>query len=228
MANYRTGDLGAYYGSYFNESQTLTKAEQQVNVAYIYTFFTQQGWTLNAIAALCGNMQAESALNPGRWEGNKIQGGSKVGYGLVQWTPNTKYFDFCETLGYEDPSVMDANLDRIEYEKQNGLQWIPVSSCDYMTFEEFASSTESVEHLATCFLLSYERPDDKSESVQALRGSYAREWYEYILSIDPDAPITPDPDNPDQPTYQDKKKGFNWVLFNRMRRNFNYGKRQIY
>ena len=180
VAELRTGEFGEYYGTVYTESSSLTKEQQKVNATYIYKFFTNQGWTVNAIAGMIGNMQAESALNPGRWQSEDV-GNTSGGYGLVQWTPMYLFRDWCTSAGFDDPSTMDANVNKIEYERQNGQQFYPTDSYD-MTFEEFVTSEESAGYLAKAFLLNYERPADQSTSVQNLRASYAEAWYEFLTS----------------------------------------------
>jgi hypothetical protein len=77
----------------------------------------------------CGNMQSESAINPGRWQSDIVMPSDPTyaGYGLVQWTPYTKYTNWIVNQGFSDPSEMDANIFRILYEVANNLQWIATS-----------------------------------------------------------------------------------------------------
>ena len=98
--------------------------KMKINAQYICQYFSAKGWTLNAIAALLGNMQHESGLSPSIWEGttkgstinadgthslnysalkayydNRVKQGMKgryPGYGLVQWTSYTKLYDWCQ------------------------------------------------------------------------------------------------------------------------------------
>lgn len=211
MSNLRSGSCGDYYGSYFNESVSLTNEQQKVNVKYIYTYLKRKGWTVQAVSALCGNMQAESALNPGRWQSNDI-GNTSMGYGLVQWTPATKYIDWCNG---SDPSEMDNNLARIIYEVENKIQWYATDSYN-LTFEEFTKSTDSPYNLAIAFLLNYERPADQSGSVQHLRGTYANQWSAFLGGVD---------DN-EGTTTTTKRGTFNFILFNaNKRRNKRWIKR---
>lgn len=60
----RQGEYGNYWGNTFNSSNSLNNEQMQVNATYLYTALTEKGWTLNAIAGILGNMQAESAINP--------------------------------------------------------------------------------------------------------------------------------------------------------------------
>ena len=222
MATLRNGVYwGAYYGSEYYESSALTTAEMQVNATYLYNVLTTyMGWSTNAVAAILGNMQAESSINPGRWQSD-IVGNTSGGYGLVQWTPATKYFDMVQYFGGEDddPSTMDHNIDMILFEVTNNRQWISTSAYP-LSFSEFTTSEESPSYLAKAFLLNYERPADQSESVQAFRASLAERWYRYITSGD--FPDIPEPDTPKKK----KKSGYNFILFNR--RRFKHGKKRIY
>lgn len=202
----RGGTLGSYYGSTINSSSSLTTEQMKVNAAYISKFLTAAGWTINAICGMLGNMQAESSLNPGRWQSEDV-GNTSLGYGLVQWTPATKYLDWCNANNITDPSEMDSNLRRIIYELQNNIQWIPTDEYN-LSFEEFSKSSEDVEYLASAFLKCYERA---GVEVEETRKSNARAWYELYISGDL-------PTNPSVKPTTKKKKKFNFILFNKNRR----------
>lgn len=210
----RQGEFGSYWGNDYNSSEAIGDAKRKVNARYIYNFLTYHDWTINSICALLGNMQAESTINPGRWQSDRVGGDSSGhGYSLCQWTPYTKYTNWCRDNGYTDPSEMDAALTRILYEVANNLQWIGVGNYYGMSFKEFSKSTASVSYLAKGFLLCYERPADQSTSVQNYRASLAESWYEYLTGV------TPDPPSPPTPIIgTPKKHKFNWVLFNPRKR----------
>lgn len=46
-------------------------------------------WTTEALAGMGGNMQAESGMNPWRWQGDSVS--TSGGYGLPQFTPASGY-----------------------------------------------------------------------------------------------------------------------------------------
>lgn len=177
----------------------LNRSQMQKNALYIYAYLRGMGWTLEAIAAMLGNMEAESTINPGIWQ-NLDQGNYNGGFGLVQWTPATKYFDWCEENNLS-PTDIDANLKRIIYEVENGLQWIPTAAHG-MTFQAFTQSTAAVGTLAKAFLLNYERPADQSAEVQAYRAELAEYWYSFLK----DANITPS-------INRKRKRKYKFVLF---------------
>lgn len=226
MANLRIGKYtGKYYGSYFNESITLTSEEMHLNAIYIYQVLKYiHGWSDNAIAGILGNMQSESALNPGRWQSDNV-GANSSGYGLVQWTPATTYFEWCSAEGRNDPSEMDNNIERIIYELENRLQYY--ATVDYPeSFTEFTQSTESPYYLACAFAFNYERSwvalygtEEEKEALRQQRGGQANYWYEYLTNEQPDIP-----DIPGQTTSR-KKKRYNFILFNSRRRKLWNGQR---
>ena len=205
MSNLRTGTYGNYYGSYIGESVALTSSQMLLNARYIYSYLIDRGWSLNAICGMLGNLQAESSMNPGRWQSNDV-GNTSLGYGLVQWTPSTKYTEWAIAQGFTDYSEMDSNLARIIYEVENNLQWISTDTYD-LTFAEFSTSGLSVGELAKAFLLCYERPEDQSESVQTYRASLGEAWYQELTGT-----------TPSQPSNKAKRKKYNFILFNKRRR----------
>ena len=209
MLTLRRGIFGDYYGNTYNTSNALTYAQMEVNALYIYSYLKHEGWSENAIAAVLGNMEVESSLNPGRWQSDRVGGDeSGHGYSLVQWTPYTKYTNWCSSEGFGDPSEMDSALARIKYEVEQDIQWIGVGSYNGMSFEEFSKSSEPVAYLAVGFLLCYERPADQSEAVQNYRASLAEKWYTYLTGKEPTKPGGSG----------NKKKKFNFILFNKKRR----------
>ena len=152
---------------------TTTK-ERETNALYIYKYLSNCGWTINAIAALLGNLEHESWINPGVTE---IGG---FGFGLVQWTPPSKFTKWCDAqnppLSHTD---VDSQLARIEHERDHNNGTCTPSGCgcgqyfyrthDYYydkylntytpkTFNEFATSTRSPYELACAFLYNYECP----------------------------------------------------------------------
>lgn len=210
MASLREGTYGNYYGSLFSESSALTTEQMKTNAKYIYSYLINKGWTVNAIAGMIGNMEAESTMNPGRWQSDDV-GNTSLGYGLVQWTPATKYLDWCIEQNYDDYSEMDNNLSRIIYELENNEQWIATDTYNF-SFEDFSKSTETPEYLASAFLKCYERA---GVEVEETRRSNARIWYNYLE----DETGSSGSDNPtgSYPSYKRKGK-FNFIVFNRRRK----------
>jgi LysM repeat protein len=139
----------------------LTEAEQLNNAQLIADHFAGTDWTKEAIAALCGNMHHESILNPQMsefgyaWEDDR-------GYGLVQWTPRSKYWDWA-TANSLDPYSGDSQLARIDYEVVNNIQWFDNPNApefDSISFSDFRSGAGlDVPTLVKCFMAKYEHPN---------------------------------------------------------------------
>lgn len=163
-----------------NSNNYLTVDQMYNNAIYIASFFFRNGWTLEACAAILGNMQTESNMNPGLWE-SRDTGNMERGYGLVQWTPASKYINWAKEQG-RDYTDIDTQLDRILWEMYNNVQYYKTD--DYPeSFYEFSVSEKSPEYLAAAFLFNYERPASPSPEK---RGAQARYWYNILSEIDPD------------------------------------------
>lgn len=189
----RSGTYGNYWGDEQNSAHYLTMDQMKVNATYIFNALIDKGWTINAICGLLGNTQSESNHNPGLWE-NLSVGNTSKGYGLVQWTPATKYIDW--VASGVDYSTMDSNISRIEYEIEHNLQWYPTQMYN-LTFKQFIKSEEDPRYLAEAFLYNYERPTIPKP---VERGTQALYWYEFLSGS----------------VY--KKRGFPWAIyFNRIR-----------
>lgn len=156
----------------------LTKEEMTVNAQYILDYLTNRGWTENAVCGMLGNMETESTINPGIWQ-SLDQGNTSLGFGLVQWTPATKYIDWAQSNGYpnhDDWYAMVPELERIIWEVENGVQFYPTDEYP-MTFADFIKSSESPVYLADVFITNYERPAD---SDQPIRGEQAQYWFDRL------------------------------------------------
>lgn len=160
----------------------LTQAEMEKNAAYIWAYLSRCGWSMSAVAGMLGNMQSESTINPGIWESFNT-GNLSGGFGLVQWTPASKYINWCSAQGLE-PSDIDSALQRIEYEVSAGEQWLETSTYA-ISFAEFKVSTANPNYLAMAFLANYERPLDPN---QPQRGTQAEAWFEFLKTVDVDNP----------------------------------------
>lgn len=166
--------------AWISGNRYLTMSEMQNNADLIHYYFSAKGWTDNAIAAMLGNMQSESSINPGIWEGltPPSAGQTNVGYGLVQWTPYTKYSEWAGT-GWEDNG--NKEMERIIWELDNHIQWGQTTTYP-MTFKAFTQSNETPAYLAQVWMYNYEKPADLN---QPQRSTQATAWYEYITGHPP-------------------------------------------
>lgn len=165
-----------------NQAQNWTQEQRAQNVRIIASYLNRQGWTYNAIAAVVGNMQVESYLNPAQWElGRTIESYDErnIGFGLVQWTPWWKYANWA---GSDWRTNYDKQLGRLmfELEQGEGYQWVTTQSYP-LSFEEFTRSRAEPETLALVFFKNYERGIGGEEARQA----NARTWYDYLMTNPP-------------------------------------------
>ena len=173
--------------------------EAQANNAYcIARYLMAQGWQLEAICGMLGNIQSEGMTQPGYWEGGHV-GEMSFGFGLVQWTPATKYINWAaQTWGAEDPWGPYYysgwyECYRIVMECISGLsgQWIATSDFD-LSFREFAQGLgligndkwDRVEYAASAWLYNYERPRDPS-GAETQRRARAHAWMQRFNDLFP-------------------------------------------
>ena len=177
----------------------LSASEQKHNAEIIYSYMSDNGWSINAIAALLGNMEVESTINPGIWESLTtnptsyyVNKGRWPGFGLCQWTP---YQKFSEWAGTGWKTNYDKQLERLLWEMENGEQYYPTTNYPE-TFKEFSTSTKTAYYLAGAFLYNYERPASPNADD---RGNRAEKWLAYLqqyvsTETNPDEHPNSDPD----------------------------------
>jgi LysM repeat protein len=139
----------------------LTNAQQMNNAQIVADHFAGTDWTKESLSALCGNMSHESSLNPDMHELGYNDSPDR-GYGLVQWTPMTKYTDWATANNLPWDSG-DSQLARIDYEVVNNIQWFNNPNApeyDSISFADFRANTHglTVDDLTKCFMAKYEHP----------------------------------------------------------------------
>jgi LysM repeat protein len=163
----------------------LTDTEKMNNAQIVANYFKTAagGWVKEAISALCGNMAHESSLNPDMHELGYGDSPDR-GYGLVQWTPMTKYTDWASANGlpWDDGN---SQLARINYEVDNNIQWFNNPNApefDSVSFADFRSGAGmDVVALTKCFMAKYEHPNwSAGMDSLANRQSYAQSYYDNL------------------------------------------------
>ena len=184
----------------------LNQAQMEGNVSYWWNLvrIKHPEWTKNSQAAMMGNAQLESTVNPGIWQNLTVN--YSQGYGLFQWTEARYYIQWATNQGL-DPGNMNTAFLRIEYELANHLQYYPTSNYPE-TFQQFLTSTKDIGYLTRAFVRNYERPAAFNDEK---RTRYAMKWYKFLDG----APIPPDiPWNPPDGSFW-------WIYY--MRRRLNDG-----
>ena len=150
------------------------------NANIVKEYFLAQGWTINAISGLCGNIQQESTFNP-----NLIEVGG-TGHGLVQWTPPTDLYTVLDVLygshddwydGQKQLSVIFAEFQQSTGIKNWGIepQWYSTNTYP-LSWRDWSVSTQDAGYLAMAFQANYERPTIMHQE----RAGYAQAWYKYF------------------------------------------------
>lgn len=190
---------------WISRSGSLTQSEMENNADIVISYYRSIGINDNTIAALLGNMRAESSVNPKREE----VGGS--GYGLVQWTPVSVLQNHCNALGLSPYYDGDVQLKVIiaEIRGQSGTnEWYSTSAfiSNYynsgatsdmigITGEQFLSNSMgwTPDKLAVLFMACYERPSyDPNINHYQLRQQYANNWLDYMGGSSSFVPRTDD------------------------------------
>lgn len=184
-------DIGPSTGSY--------STYQEHNATLLHDWAIGQGWTENAAAAMIGNIQVESGIDPACSYpkiGNSL---STIGntyasnypdnaYGLVQWKGrgstdpnNNQLVGYAIRYGYQwyDGEIQ---LQRLTWEYTNSQKFHPQTVDGvYYTFASFAASTATPETLAKVWMVCYEG----TYSVLSNRQNNARTWYNYFAGQPP-------------------------------------------
>ncbi|WP_430599930.1 hypothetical protein IGJ26_000989 [Enterococcus sp. AZ095a] len=147
---------------------------QKETAKEIWDYFTSKGWTQQAVSGLLGNIQSESGIIADRWESD-IVGNMSGGYGLVQWTPATKYINWAKENGLTYQNVI-SQCKRIEYEVTNNIQWFSNPQrpdLSYISFKDFTELTD-VSKAAEYFIAFYEHPLNPNQPARSQQAIY---WY---------------------------------------------------
>ena len=181
------GEYGEFwYWESDSSRDVLSTSQQEANALFFYGQAVNEiGCTINAVAGMLGNIQHEGILNPAQWQYGLGVGNPDSGYGLCQWTPSTKYTNWCTSNGY-NRLYMEPALRRIKWEADNGEQWYPTSAYP-ISLNEFFVSDREPSWLALAWLYNYERPKDPA-STEKLRKDSADRWYTYLSGEEPPGP----------------------------------------
>lgn len=179
-------------GGYTEQSQEFID-----NCNEIWQVLGQRGWTKNAVAGVCGNMEFESGLNPWRWEGDVILASNDPaiatsrtnGYGLPQFTEPGKYI--LDSRAQAFPGYGPNFSDRTGSQQDGNAQilfidqyadYSPTTICP-MSYAQYKASTDDPYYLAEVWVRNYERPAVIDENVKRQRGNAAKYVFEILGGI---------------------------------------------
>ena len=201
--------------AWISRSSALTQSEMENNANIIINYYRSLGINDKTIAAILGNMQAESNINPERQE----VGGA--GFGLVQWTPVSVLQNHCNTLGLSPYTDGDVQIQVLKAEIQNqaGVAEWYTSSAFISNYYNSGATSDMIgitgqqfldnqmnwapDKLAVMFMAGYERPSyDPNVNHYQTRMQNALNWFTYMGGIIPPTPTT-----------TIRKHKFNWAIF---------------
>lgn len=163
-----------------------------------------KGWLGNdyGVAGLMGNLDAESALNPINLQDTyntkfgltdaeytaQVDAGSRsfedsAGYGLAQWTWNTRKRNLLNFAKSRMCSVGCLGT-QLEFLKKEMEESFP-------SLVQTLKNAKSVAEASTAVLTVYERPADMGEAVQAKRASMGQVYFNKFTQTNPEPDNTP-------------------------------------
>lgn len=147
------------------------------------------GWTTESISAVIGNMCAEGAMNPWRWQSDIIVGPSDFwsnqhGYGLAGFTPAGKYIEDPQAQTYAGyaPNYLGHTGNATDGAAQiqfimDNPQYYQTHTAYPMTFTQFSQSTAAPSYLSDVWLYNFEQPAHP-EDTQQYRRDCSDYWYQ--------------------------------------------------
>ena len=147
------------------------------------------GWTTESISAVIGNMCAEGAMNPWRWQSDIIVGPSDFwsmshGYGLAGFTPAGKYIEDPQAQTYSGyaPNYLGHAGNATDGAAQiqfiiDNPQYYQTHTAYPMTFTQFSQSTAAPSYLSDVWLYNFEQPSNPS-ATQQYRRDCSDYWYQ--------------------------------------------------
>lgn len=184
--------------SYIASNQYLTERQKQYNAQFIKGW-CDANWPMNLVAfcGILGNADQESTLNPGLWQ-NRAEGVGP-GYGLLQWTPQSKLTYWTRPRGYPDWDMVGQLLwtrdNTVPYGQWRKTASYPFSFQEYFEKEEHGTDWNVV-RAAECWCLNWEQG---GYSELPIRRKNAVKWYAYFGGENPPEIIEPDPSWPTHP-----------------------------
>lgn len=146
----------------------------------VFNYFLTKGLTAPQAAGIMGNLQEESGINPRRVQDKPGQPRSpdsdvitldgKTGFGLVQWTSLGRQQGL--RVASQAAGTKDSDLTvQLEY------LWKEMGTSEFKDngFERLKAS-QDVREITSIFMLSFERPEVKTQAAQDRRAALSLAW----------------------------------------------------
>lgn len=189
--------INGWWVAYFPQRPLHSLEHTEHNYWMLALSLKERGWTDHAVAGVLGNIQYESACNPGSWEycaeveHQDYQGscGYVPGAYLFAWTPWSKYYNWVVANGkeeYDGCAQLEFLFETIEQD-WNLYDAYGLGGNYFPNWQDFANSSEySLEKYALGWCSYYEKPsEDPSVNHVAERIIATEEWYKRITTESP-------------------------------------------
>ena len=164
-----------------------------MNENKIWNFLIEKIKNPYGVAALMGNLFAESSLNPVCACNIKKHGltnvsytaiadsgvndnfiTDKIAYGIAQWCYHTRKKGLLELARKKNKSVGDIDI-QLEY------LWTELQA--YKTVLNALLNAKSIREASDVVLLKYEKPSNKSEAIKEKRASYGQKYFNQFSEV---------------------------------------------
>lgn len=183
------------------------------NATEMKNFLMQNGYTLNAICGILGNVGWEGGYNPWRWQNDIILSRAEadytdMGYGLFGYTPASKYINVAnQSLQGYAPNCSDLPGNPSDGHAQclfliQHDEYYVYHNEYPLTWNEYKQSTQSATYLTAVWMHNYEMPASYSSLPD--RQVDAQYWWDYFEG----GPTPPPP-----PPLPRPRKKFKWWMY---------------
>lgn len=179
----------------------------------IWVFFKSKGFNDYAIAAIMGNLYAESALNPINLENSyekklgyndesytkAVDDGSytnfvydSAGYGLAQWTYYSRKANLLKYAKKKGTSIGNLFMQ---------LEFLLDELQSYSKVYNVLKSAKSIKEASDVILVDFERPADQSNANKERRADYGKKYYDKFADKASTPAPKPEPKPSDDEVY---------------------------
>ncbi|MGN1392417.1 MAG: phage tail tip lysozyme, partial [Succinivibrionaceae bacterium] len=157
--------------------------DMDTNAKMIWRWFRAQGFSKEACAAILGNMQQESSIQP-KAPSKSYNDPNDVTDGIIQWDPFSQHRKWCDSNGISDYYDLGGQLKHV-LDSINS-KWKSNYSHDgyaYLSKTDFINATD-VASATVAFERCVEISGDWRSNRDSKRIKYAQEWFNKLSASD--------------------------------------------
>ncbi len=138
------------------------------NLKNIFEFFVANGYTKEQAAGIVGNVYGESSGSPERYQGDgkdhAVPPSSSPGWGIVQWTPNSKITNYAKSVD-KKANLLSTQLEFLLKQLEG-----KVTENNEKAAGDLLKAAKTVAEATKAFQNGYERPADRTGSLAKRTG----------------------------------------------------------